>query len=155
MINLTYRFNRSLHQSASFLPIQSEYRKIRTRNNSVFGHFLRSTNLRIQSEGAKRPEITLYLNTFHSVVNLRNQTKYTKIRTRNNSIFAQFWPSASFSATGILQKKLLQHLILKQMESYRYVGFICYTVIDTVIVLISSPIVICNNLENFNCSYFF
>ena len=41
------------------------------------------------------------------------------------------------------------------MESYRYVGFTCYTVINTVIVLISLPIVICNNLENFNCSYFF
>ena len=24
------------------LPIQSEYRKIRTRNNSIFGHFTRS-----------------------------------------------------------------------------------------------------------------
>ena len=51
------------------LRIQSEYRKIRTRNNSVLGHF--ST-------------VLVY------GVNLRIHSEYKKIQTRNNSVFGHF-----------------------------------------------------------------
>ena len=61
------------------LHIQSEYREIRTRKNSVFGNFLRSgfsskfsTSIFSPNTGKYGPEKTPYLDTFHAVDFLLN-----------------------------------------------------------------------------------
>ena len=51
--------------------------------------------------GKYGPEITPYLDTFHTV-NLRIQSEYRKIRTRNNSVFGHFSRSDSFFHRTIL-----------------------------------------------------
>ena len=70
--------------------------KMRTRNNSVFGHFVQIRNYFwsafscIRTEHGdlqKCPNTELFLN---YSVNLRIQSEYRKIRTRNNSVFGHF-----------------------------------------------------------------
>ena len=50
------------------LRIQSEYRKIWIRNNSVFGYFSQISLCSSPNTGKYGPEITPYLDTFHTVL---------------------------------------------------------------------------------------
>ena len=59
------------------LRIQSEYRKIRTRNNSAFGHFSRSDKYTILEK--------------INATRLRNQTKLKRIKKLDTSYRQKFW----------------------------------------------------------------
>ena len=96
-----------------FFCIQSEYRKIRTTKNSVFGHFSRSVQIKDLNNSLKRLESDV-------------QT----VKTANNNLLTQLenterqcWANAQYSrreCVEVMESKDLEHTVCKVFNS---IGF--------------------------------
>ena len=72
--------------SRSNLRIQSEYRKIRTRNNSVFGHFSRSGSLLLNETASSKLQQQLIVNLLMAASDNYHFTKIT-----HENVPEKFW----------------------------------------------------------------
>ena len=111
-----------------FSCIQSEYRKIRTRKNSIYGHFSRSAYFSTYDLTAecviygsyhyvKSVQIQIFFWSlfFWSIywVNLCIQSKFGKIRTRKNFVFRYFSGCLYWRVQSANRNKLTSHIVGK------------------------------------------